>query len=99
EVARNSGYKLDQEAPLARVDELPNYDGIIIGVGTGYGRMASRMANFLDHRRALVEWRAGGEGRLGLFLNGYPAWWPRNDPHGDPHQSHALRHGLCRPAL
>mgnify|MGYP006191731755 CR=1 FL=1 len=32
EVARNSGYKMDQEAPLARVDELPGYDAIIIGV-------------------------------------------------------------------
>ena len=42
EVARSSGYKLDQRAPIARVDELPGYDASIVGVGTRYGRMASR---------------------------------------------------------
>lgn len=57
EVARKSGYKLDQEAPLARVDELPNYDAIIIGVGTRYGRMASQMANFLEQTGGL--WASG----------------------------------------
>jgi NAD(P)H dehydrogenase (quinone) len=48
ELARQSGYKLDQQAPIATVDELPEYDAIIIGVGTRYGRMASQMANFWD---------------------------------------------------
>lgn len=48
EVARKSGYKLDQKAPIATVDDLPNYDAIIVGVGTRYGRMASQMANFWD---------------------------------------------------
>ncbi len=57
EVARNSGYKLDQEAPLATVAELPTYDAIIIGVGTRYGRMASQMANFLDQTGGL--WASG----------------------------------------
>ncbi|MFC0676757.1 NAD(P)H:quinone oxidoreductase [Lysobacter korlensis] len=57
EVARASGYKLDQEAPIARVDELPSYDAIIIGVGTRYGRMASQMANFLDQTGGL--WATG----------------------------------------
>ena len=57
EVARSSGYKLDQKAPIARVDELPNYDAIIVGVGTRYGRMASQMANFLDQTGAL--WASG----------------------------------------
>lgn len=57
EVARNSGYKLDQETPIAKVDELPNYDAIIIGVGTRYGRMASQMANFLDQTGGL--WASG----------------------------------------
>jgi NAD(P)H dehydrogenase (quinone) len=64
EVARNSGYKLDQEAPLARVDELPSYDAIIIGVGTRYGRMASQMANFLDQTGGL--WASGAlNGKVG----------------------------------
>jgi NAD(P)H dehydrogenase (quinone) len=48
EVARGAGYKLDQEAPLAQVAELDQYDAIIVGVGTRYGRMASQMAAFWD---------------------------------------------------
>lgn len=64
EVARKSGYKLDQEAPLARVDELPGYDAIIIGVGTRYGRIASQMANFLDQTGGL--WASGAlNGKVG----------------------------------
>ena len=64
EVARASGYKLDQQAPLARVDELEQYDAIIIGVGTRYGRMASQMANFLDQTGGL--WARGAlNGKVG----------------------------------
>ncbi|MGM0421651.1 MAG: flavodoxin domain-containing protein, partial [Pseudomonadota bacterium] len=36
EIAKKSGYKLDQKAPIATVDELAEYDAIIIGVGTRY---------------------------------------------------------------
>ena len=57
EVARSSGYKLDQEAPIATVAELADYDAIIIGVGTRFGRMASQMANFLDQAGGL--WASG----------------------------------------
>ena len=57
EVARNAGYKLDQQAPIATVDELPSYDAIVIGTGTRYGRMASQMANFLDQTGGL--WASG----------------------------------------
>jgi NAD(P)H dehydrogenase (quinone) len=57
EVARNSGYKVDQAAPVATVAELENYDAIVIGVGTRYGRMASQMANFLDQTGGL--WARG----------------------------------------
>ena len=53
EVARAAHYKLDQAAPIARVDELPNYDAIIVGTGTRYGRMASQMANFWDQTGGL----------------------------------------------
>ena len=48
ELAKTFGYKLDQEAPIATVDDLANYDAIIVGVGTRYGRMASQMAAFWD---------------------------------------------------
>lgn len=53
EVAKKSGYKTDQKAPVAKVDELADYDAIIVGVGTRYGRMASQMANFLDQTGGL----------------------------------------------
>lgn len=53
DVARKSGFKLDQKAPVATVDELPNYDGIIFGVPTRFGNMAAQMRNFLDQTGGL----------------------------------------------
>jgi NAD(P)H dehydrogenase (quinone) len=53
EIARNSGMKVDQKAPLAQVSELTQYDAIIIGVPTRFGRMASQMSNFWDQAGAL----------------------------------------------
>lgn len=58
ELARKSGYKLDQAAPLATVDELDGYDAIIIGAGTRFGTVASQMRNFLDQTGGL--WAKGG---------------------------------------
>ena len=57
DVARNSGYKLDQPAPIATVDELADYDGIIIGTPTRFGNMAAQMKNFLDQTGGL--WAQG----------------------------------------
>jgi len=48
EVARKSGAKLDQEAPIVTVDELPDYQAIIFGTPTRFGNMCSQMRNFLD---------------------------------------------------
>lgn len=68
QVARKAGYKLDQQAPLASVDELPGYDAIIVGVGTRYGRMASQMANFLDQTGGL--WASGAlVGKVGAAFS------------------------------
>jgi NAD(P)H dehydrogenase (quinone) len=53
EVARKSGFKLDQAAPIATVDELPDYDAIILGVPTRFGNMAAQMKNFLDQTGGL----------------------------------------------
>src|SRR6202166_2946799 len=53
EVAKASHYKIDQPAPVAKVEELANYDAIIVGTGTRFGRMASQMAHFLDHAGGL----------------------------------------------
>lgn len=47
-VARKAGAKLDQEAPVAMVDELPDYDAIIFGTPTRFGNMCAQMRNFLD---------------------------------------------------
>lgn len=57
EVARSSHFKLDQSAPIAEPDELVNYDAIIVGTGTRYGRMSSQMANFFDRTGGL--WAKG----------------------------------------
>ncbi len=48
EIARKSGFKLDQVAPIATVAELPDYDAIIVGVPTRFGNMPAQMKNFLD---------------------------------------------------
>ena len=53
EVAKASGFKLDQKAPIATVAELPDYDAIIIGVPTRFGNMAAQMKNFLDQTGSL----------------------------------------------
>lgn len=53
DVARKAGYKLDQAAPIAKVDDLADYDAIIVGCGTRFGRMCSQMASFLDQAGAL----------------------------------------------
>ncbi|HJV60251.1 MAG TPA: NAD(P)H:quinone oxidoreductase [Albitalea sp.] len=64
EVAKASHYKLDQPAPVATIDELANYDAIIVGTGTRFGRMASQMANFLDQAGGL--WARGAlNGKVG----------------------------------
>lgn len=57
EVAKNSYFKLDQEAPIANVQDLGNYDAIIVGAGTRFGTVASQMRNFWDQTGGL--WAAG----------------------------------------
>ncbi|MCM5551767.1 NAD(P)H:quinone oxidoreductase type IV [Pleomorphomonas sp. NRK KF1] len=57
DVAKASYYKVDQAAPVAKPDELADYDAIIIGAGTRYGTVASQMRNFLDQTGAL--WAQG----------------------------------------
>ncbi len=52
-VARASHFKLDQAAPVATVDDLPQYDAIIFGVPTRFGNMAAQMKNFLDQTGGL----------------------------------------------
>ncbi len=56
-VAKASHFKLDQAAPIATVEELPDYDAIIIGTGTRFGNMTAQMKNFLDQTGPL--WMKG----------------------------------------
>jgi NAD(P)H dehydrogenase (quinone) len=48
EVAQAAHFKLDQNAEVATVDELKEYDAIVVGTGTRFGRMSSQMASFWD---------------------------------------------------
>ena len=57
DVLAKSGAKTDQAAPIATVDELPNYDAIIFGTPTRFGNMAAQMRNFLDQTGGL--WAKG----------------------------------------
>lgn len=57
EVAKASHFKLDQAAPIATVEELPEYDAIIFGAPTRFGTVASQMRSFIDQTGGL--WFAG----------------------------------------
>src|SRR3569832_1437778 len=64
EVAPKAGYKLDQAAPVAKIEDLEAYDAIIVGCGTRFGRMAAQMVNFLDQAGGL--WARGAlNGKVG----------------------------------
>src|SRR5215467_5139379 len=57
EIAKRSGMKLNQPAPIASVDELANYGALIFGTPTRFGNMCAQMRNFLDQTGGL--WRKG----------------------------------------
>ena len=64
EIAQSAHFKLDQAAPVATVAELVNYDAIIVGAPTRFGRMPSQMAAFLDQAGGL--WARGAlNGKVG----------------------------------
>lgn len=64
EIARAHHFKLDQDAPVATIEELEGYDAIVLGTGTRFGRMSSQMAAFLDQGGGL--WARGAlNGKVG----------------------------------
>jgi NAD(P)H dehydrogenase (quinone) len=64
EVAKAAYFKLDQKAPVAAVAELANYDAIVVGTPTRFGRISSQMASFLDQAGGL--WMSGAlNGKVG----------------------------------
>jgi NAD(P)H dehydrogenase (quinone) len=68
EVAKSMHYKLDQKAPIAKPEELADYDAIIFGTGTRYGNMTAQMKNFIDQTGAL--WMKGAlVGKVGSVMS------------------------------
>jgi NAD(P)H dehydrogenase (quinone) len=64
EVEEAMHFKLDQAAPVATPEELADYDAIVIGTPTRYGRVSSQMASFLDQTGGL--WMRGAlNGKVG----------------------------------
>jgi NAD(P)H dehydrogenase (quinone) len=64
EIARASHFKLDQPAPIATPAELGNYDAIIAGAPTRFGRMPSAMGSFWEQAGGL--WATGAlNGKVG----------------------------------
>lgn len=67
EIARNSGIRLDQDAPIADPNELGDYDAIIMGTPTRFGNMAAQMRNFWDQTGGL--WAKGAlAGKVGSIF-------------------------------
>jgi NAD(P)H dehydrogenase (quinone) len=64
EAAKAAHFKLDQVAAIATIEDLTDYDAIIIGCPTRFGRMPSQMASFLDQAGGL--WMSGAlNGKVG----------------------------------
>ncbi len=67
EVAKAAHYKLDQKAPIAKPEELADYDAVILGSGTRYGMMTAQLKNFLDQTGGL--WAKGAlVGKVGAGM-------------------------------
>jgi len=68
EVAKKSGFKVDQPAPVATIQELTDYDAIILGIPTRFGRMSAQMASFWDQGGSL--WASGAlVGKVGSVMS------------------------------
>ncbi len=65
EVAQAAGFKLDLSHPVIEgVDKLADYDAIVVGSPTRFGRLSSQMASFLDQAGGL--WMRGAlNGKVG----------------------------------
>ena len=64
DVARANHFKLDQKAQVATIAELAEYDAIVVGTGTRFGRISSQLAAFLDQAGGL--WASGAlNGKVG----------------------------------
>ena len=57
EARRAAHMKVDQSAPVARPEDLADYDAIVIGTPTRFGGMSGQMRTFLDQTGGL--WAKG----------------------------------------
>jgi NAD(P)H dehydrogenase (quinone) len=66
--ARKQGMKWDQPAAWAKPAELPEYDAVILGIPTRYGRMVAPMAAFWD--QTVEIWSSGKMvGKVGAVMS------------------------------
>jgi NAD(P)H dehydrogenase (quinone) len=68
DAARKAGMKWDQPAPWAKPAELVEYDAVILGIPTRYGRMVGAMAHFWD--QTVEIWSSGKMvGKVGAVMS------------------------------
>jgi NAD(P)H dehydrogenase (quinone) len=68
EAFKAAGGKANQPAPVAKPEELANYDAIIFGTGTRFGNMTGQMRTFLDQTGSL--WMSGAlVGKVGSVFS------------------------------
>ena len=97
EVAKASYYKVDQAAPVAKIEDL-----VQLRRDHRRHRHPLRPHGLADGelsrpgRRALGQGRAARQGRRRLHRERDPAWRPGDDAVLDHHQSPAFRHGHGR---
>ena len=64
EIAKAMYFKVEQDAPIAKIEDLADYDAIIVGTPTRFGRISSQMASFHDQAGGL--WMRGAlNGKVG----------------------------------
>ena len=67
EIAAQSGFRPDERHAIATTAELPEYDAIIVGSPTRFGRISSQMASFWDGAGGL--WMRGAlNGKVGAVF-------------------------------
>src|SRR3546814_19055839 len=69
EIAQKNGFKLDQQAPIATVDELAEYDGILLGFPKRVGTMPARLTAFLAQTGGIL-YERNPVGEAGYNLTG-----------------------------
>ena len=74
EVAKRAGFKADIAHPVIdSINALADYDAIVVGSPTRFGRMSSQTAAFLDQAGGL--WASGAlNGKVGADSRLYSAW-------------------------